>query len=270
MGRFGAARGKVTLADWETLRYVAGRATVQAHAGTVRLALGGQEGVEYCDAQLDDYSVDGVLRWQPPVCLSLRARFSHPTDALQGTLGFGFWNDPLQMTTNSTGKWGIPTMRLPQAAWFFFAASPSNLPWAYAVPGIGWKAATLDASRGRVRLLLPFAPIAMLMCRLPGIYTRLWPWIQSLLKIDEKLLSTQTHQWHEYRLLWDVGEVRFWVDEAEVFCTSRSPQGPLGLVIWIDNQFMVATPQGILRHGLVSSGEQWLEIASLEVSHPPA
>ena len=37
------------------------------------------------------------------------------------------------------------------------------------------------------------------------------------------------------------------------------------MVIWMDNQYMVATPQGEIKHGLVATDEQWLEIASLEV-----
>jgi hypothetical protein len=39
----------------------------------------------------------------------------------------------------------------------------------------------------------------------------------------------------------------------------------MGLVVWIDNQFMVATPQGRFRHGAVATDYQWLDIGALRI-----
>jgi hypothetical protein len=56
------------------------------------------------------------------------------------------------------------------------------------------------------------------------------------------------------------------VDGQQVLDCATPPRGPLGLVIWLDNQFMVVTPQGRLRHGLLAKpGEQWLEIGSVVI-----
>ena len=45
-----------------------------------------------------------------------------------------------------------------------------------------------------------------------------------------------------------------------------SPRGALGLVIWIDNQYMIVTPQGRLGHGLMEfEHEQYLEVARLAI-----
>ena len=60
----------------------------------------------------------------------------------------------------------------------------------------------------------------------------------------------------------------FAVDGDVVLVTRQAPRGPLGLVIWIDNQYMVATPQGRFAQGVVALDEQWLELAALELTVP--
>jgi hypothetical protein len=48
-----------------------------------------------------------------------------------------------------------------------------------------------------------------------------------------------------------------------------TPHPPLGLVIWIDNQYLVASPQGGFRFGtLKTEAEQWLEIEDLIIESP--
>jgi hypothetical protein len=44
------------------------------------------------------------------------------------------------------------------------------------------------------------------------------------------------------------------------------PPGPLGFVAWIDNQYAIATPQGSLRFGTVSSSAEWLEIDWIRIT----
>src|SRR5690606_11357716 len=95
----------------------------------------------YTNAQVDDYAnlPRRAFRWRPPLCLRLRARFSHEPDALRGTAGFGFWNDPFLMT-----GWRMPAPS--GVAWFFFASPPADMPLAPSVPGQGGKASPIRAT----------------------------------------------------------------------------------------------------------------------------
>jgi hypothetical protein len=55
------------------------------------------------------------------------------------------------------------------------------------------------------------------------------------------------------------------VDEVDVLDTRASPRGPLGLVIWIDNQYAAFTPQGRLAWGVLPDERPaWLEVEALE------
>ena len=126
---------------------------VESGAGYRFSLPGGATG--YADAQIDDYGAPGGrFRWRPGATLHLNARFSHAAETLRGTAGFGFWNAP----------YGDPSRRrwaLPQAAWFFFASAPGDLPFAPGEPGRGWFAATLDAGTPAALALLPFAPVVV-------------------------------------------------------------------------------------------------------------
>ena len=73
-------------------------------------------------------------------------------------------------------------------------------------------------------------------------------------------------QWHRYRLEWREKRVSFEVDNALVFESHVSPNPPLGLVIWIDNQFAAFTPEGKIAMGVLQNDEAWLEIKDLEVN----
>ena len=57
----------------------------------------------------------------------------------------------------------------------------------------------------------------------------------------------------------------FTVDE-QTFESGISPKGPLGLVIWVDNQFAAFPPDGKLSYGtLANSQSAWLEIEDLHL-----
>lgn len=215
----------------------------------------------YVNAQLDDYQqlARRHFRWSPPLTLTVRARFSASADQLTGTAGFGFWNDPFGM---SGRRW--PS--LPRALWCFFAAPPSNLALARAVPGWGWKAAAIDAWRWPALALLPAAPIGFPLMRIPALYRRLWPIAQKAIGVCEAPIRTSMAEWHEYRIEWGERSAQIVVDGQVVLGCSTSPRGPLGLVIWFDNQMMVVTPQGQFRHGIVTTAqEQWMEIGGVWV-----
>ena len=229
----------------------------------------------YSNAQIDDYQTykRRDFRWRPPLRLTVRARFSHnsspngtahnacnpPSPHLTGTAGFGFWNDPFMMT-----ELRRPT--LPQALWFFYSAPPSEISLAMGVPGNGWKAATIDAQRFPFWCLLPTAPIAIPLMHLPSAYRLLWPVAQRAIYVNEALVDHAMSQWHTYVIEWGRKSVCFFVDGENVLSCDNAPRGPLGLVIWIDNQMMVMTPQGRFRYGLVASSEhEFLQINWLSI-----
>ncbi len=61
--------------------------------------------------------------------------------------------------------------------------------------------------------------------------------------------------------------MRFAVDGQTVLETPISPRGPLGLVLWVDNQFAAFRPDGRLAFGtLASEGPAFLEIASPSIA----
>ena len=61
--------------------------------------------------------------------------------------------------------------------------------------------------------------------------------------------------------VWGDREADFLVDGEPVLQGAPSPRGPLGLVIWIDNQYLIVHPAGRLRHGILPlPHDQWLEL----------
>ncbi|MBP8054940.1 MAG: hypothetical protein KA314_03825 [Chloroflexi bacterium] len=215
----------------------------------------------YADAQLDDYSgrKRRVYPHTPGITLSLSACFSHPAGMLRGTAGFGFWNAPFGDPT-------VPWPALPQAAWFFYASAPSDLPLNPAGPGQGWFAATLDATTWTAWAMAPLALPVILLNQVPAISAFLWPWVQKKLKIDYQQLTMPMTDWHHYQLEWGEAGCRFGVDEEIILQTNYSPQGPLGFVCWLDNQYMVVTARGRARWGTLSTSEpQWLALRHLQI-----
>ncbi len=253
-----------------------GAGTLEATGSALRFVITDASSKRYSNAQIDDYQ--GLSRrrfyWQPPLKLTVRARFSHPAEGgpataakpqqLQGTAGFGFWNDPFLMT-------GARLPTLPRAAWFFYASPPSNMKLDLQTQGYGWKAATLDTLRPAALLLAPLAPLAVPLMNLRSVYRKLWPSVQRALNVREALLAVDTTQWHTYVLEWDTTRTRFSVvgeaDRVTVpVLDAPSPGGPLGFVMWMDNQYMVVTPWGRLGWGLLEvPGQQWMEVDTLAI-----
>lgn len=216
--------------------------------------------VGYADAQIDDYGRrGGAFRWQPGTTLSLRARFSHDVGTLQGTAGFGFWNAP----------YGDPSRRrpaLPQAAWFFFASQPSDLPFAPVESGRGWFAATIDAGRPTALTLIPLAPAVLILNQFTAARRRVWPAVRRWLGIHAAQITATMTAWHDYRLEWRINGVRFLIDGEVILKAPVAPRGPLGFVCWLDNQYLVLTPRGRFGAGtLRTRDEQWMEIADLQL-----
>ncbi|NNJ11917.1 hypothetical protein EKD04_016410 [Chloroflexales bacterium ZM16-3] len=236
--------------------YVVGPALVSPSGDGLRLATLGATARGYADAQIHDYGRRGRhLPHRPPLTVRLRARFSHPAGGIRGTAGFGLWNYP-----NPTH----PT--LPQTLWFFYASPPSEMALAMGVPGRGWKAAALDTGRPQALALLPLAPIAVPLMRSYAGYRILWPHIQRAVGAAEIPLTSSMNEWHSYEIIW--GERRSFLRvDGETVLDAPSPRGPMCFVAWVDNQYLVVTPQGRLGWGLVDAPEeQWLEIADLSIS----
>lgn len=264
---------------WSRIECGSGRLALAGAA--LRLVNGAALGQRYSNAQIDDYQGRSrrELLWSPPLLLTVRARFSHPSPRLQGpcpcdmvypptpdggpilagTAGFGFWNAPFAPESRRAPA-------LPRALWFFYASPPSHMKLDLRTPGCGWKAATIDAGRWPFLLLAPTIPLAVPLMRLPALYRQLWPTGQRAIGVSEALVDAPMTAWHTYAIHWGTRRARFLVDDALVLDCATPPRGPLGLVLWLDNQAMVVTPQGRLRHGLLEKqGEQWLELASVVV-----
>jgi hypothetical protein len=213
-------------------------------------------------AQLDDYGrlPRGAFRWQPPLEMALRARASEALPP--GTWGMGLWNDPFGMALLS-GAEGLRLPALPNAAWFFFASPPNYLSLRDDLPAQGGLAATFSTPSLPPALLLP-AGLALPLLALPPTTRWLRRLARRWVRQDACRLEIDPTQWHAYRLQWQAEQVRFWVDEALVLETAAAPRGPLGLVLWVDNQYAALPPDGRLRFGtLPNPRPAWLEIAEL-------
>jgi hypothetical protein len=223
-------------------------------AGLRLLTLDARPGA-YSDAQVDDYQVGAAapLIRRPPLRLRLRARFSHPAGGLRGTAGFGLWNYPQAWPP-----------ALPRAVWFFYASPPADMPLAQGVPGHGWKAATIDSGRPQALALLPLAPLAVPLMRSRTLSPKIWPPIQRAVGVAEALAPAAMDEWHEYTIVWGERTSTLSVDGAPALADAPSPRGPLCFVAWVDNQYLVATPQGRFAWGLLDApGEQYLEFGGL-------
>jgi hypothetical protein len=155
---------------------------------------------------------------------------------------------------------------LPEAIWFFYAAPPSNMALVPGVPGWGWKAQVIHTMRAEALTAL-----------IPTAFATTWGWInrdsrpaarwlQRLSGAQEALLDLAMTSWHTYILDWQPDMVRFWVDGEEVLHAANPPTRALGFVAWLDNQFAIATPQGLLRFGSTPTDPQWFEIADLSIA----
>ncbi|HJZ49126.1 MAG TPA: hypothetical protein VKE41_18240 [Roseiflexaceae bacterium] len=242
------------LGRWRNTQVGGGRLMLRNEG--LRLIVAGARRTNYSDAQIDDYAGLARRRFphRPPLRLTVRARAS---ERLAGTAGFGFWNNPFSPLGGAPG--------LPAAVWFFFASPPSDMPLALGVPGHGWKAACIDATRPAALAWAPLAPTVLLANRVPAFYRRIWPRVQRGLRVAEASIPALDRHWCEYTIEWRADAARFLVDGAVVLETQRPPRGPLGFVAWVDNQWMVATPHGRFGWGLLDAEAQWLDLACIRI-----
>ncbi|NIN64897.1 MAG: family 16 glycosylhydrolase [Anaerolineae bacterium] len=242
-------------------RHLVGSGALEATGSTLLFINNRTSARRYTNAQIDDYQ--GLSRreflWRPPLKMTVRARFSHDVGDLSGTAGFGFWNDPFMMTGRR-----LPT--LPRVVWFFYASPPSDMKLDLDAAGHGWKAATLDAKRLPFLLLAPTAPLAVPLMNIRSVYHSLWPIGQRAMGVNEAALVVPMTEWHTYDIVWGTKKVRFSVDGDVCLESRSSPKGPLGFVMWLDNQYAVVKPWGRIGYGLLDApGRQWMEVDALSV-----
>ena len=234
----------------------------------LRMAFESARQGQYTDAQIDDYGElpRSDFPWQPPLRMKVIARSSLPAatlgksdnpGTLRGTAGFGFWNYPFSVQGD--------ILMLPEAVWFFYASPPSNMALVPGIPGWGWKAQVVNTMN--LGSLVATVPLAATIAfgLLTGKTRRAARWMQKVAGAYEALLAVEMDEWHTYILEWQLSEALFWVDDTLVLRSPQSPTRPLGFVAWLDNQYAVATPRGVLRFGTVSSGPQWLELESVKI-----
>jgi hypothetical protein len=222
-------------------------------------------------AQLDDYAKTSRGRFplRYPIQLRLSARAS--SDAIPGTWGFGLWNDPFGLSLGFGGDpFRLPT--LPNAVWFFGASKESYLSFRDAsttqrgVAANGFLAQTFRSPKFHP-LLIP-AGLA-----LPFSRTMTRRFMGKVIEEAGIRLSMDVTQWHRYQLDWHENEVLFSVDDTQIFESRISPHPPLGLVIWIDNQYAAFTPEGKIGFGVLANPEPaWLEVKDIHVGrddNPP-
>ena len=194
---------------------------------------------------------------------------SHYLLTVPGTWGFGLWNDPFGLSFGYGGKpFRLPA--LPNAVWFFGASKENYLSFKEPA-GFDTASPTQPAVNGflaqsfRSPKFHPFLiPAGMALPFSRKLTRRL---MSQVIAEDGVRLDVDTRQWHRYRLGWSQKRVVWEVDDVRVFESDVSPNPPLGLVIWIDNQYAAFTPEGKIGFGVLENPEPaWLEIKNVELS----
>ena len=228
-----------------------------------RLGIPAGVGGTYRLAQLDDYAASSRRGFHhtPPWTLSLTARAS--ASNLPGTWGFGLWNDPFGFSPGFGGTAGrLPA--LPNAAWFFHGSPPNWLSLFDGIPGEGFFAGMIHSPRIPSLLLVPalpalpflaLRPISRLLRRLAG----------QIIRQETATISVDVTKWHKDSIGWLRESMEFKIDDETILLTPHSPDPPLGLVIWIDNQFAAWTPEGRLSYGTLDNPAAWLELKSFKI-----
>lgn len=266
-----------------------------------RLSIPAGPATKYRLAQLDDYTKFPRSKFplRFPLTLSLSARVS--SQSIPGTWGFGLWNDPFGLSIGFGGNpFRLPA--LPNAAWFFGASEESYLSFRAERNEVETKRASQSASPSedsnstdkrasttdkatnasssaqregaangfiaqsfhspKFHPSLILAGLALPFSR--KVTRRI---VGRVIDEDGIRLSVDVTQWHIYTLEWREDRVLFEVDDVQVFESQVSPHPPLGLVIWIDNQYAAFTPEGKIGFGVLENPEPaWLEIDEVVVS----
>ena len=255
-----------------TPRFTSGAQVEEISRGSsYRLSIPAGKANRYRLAQLDDYTKKSRRQFplRFPLRLNLSARAS--SHSIPGTWGFGLWNDPFGLSLGFGGNpFRLPA--LPNAVWFFSASEESYLSFAIGLdtdetsarptgpPAVNGFLAQTFRSPMFHPLLIPAGALIPFSRK---VTRRI---LGKIIEEDGIRLSMDPTQWHRYRLEWREERVSFEVDDLPIFESEVSPDRPLGLVIWIDNQYAAFTPEGRIGFGVLENPEPaWLEIRELEL-----
>lgn len=251
----------------ELSRLQAGGGNVRQSEAGWRLELPAAKQRVYRLAQLDDYAglPRNRLKHAPPWGFQVRARVSE--QQLPGTWGFGLWNDPFGLSLGfGTGNPArLPA--LPQTAWFMFASPPNWLSLRddpEMVPANGFFAGTFRSPQVSSWLLAP-ALLALPLCTIRPVSRAFRRAAARIAQQAAAPIKADVTQWHQYSMQWTQGNCKFSVDGQEILCSASSPRPPLGIVLWIDNQYAAWTPAGRLGYGMLPGTAAWLDIADLAI-----
>jgi hypothetical protein len=154
---------------------------------------------------------------------------------------------------------------LPNTAWFFHGSPPNHLSLRDDIPADGFFAGTFQSGQLPTGLYLfgiPFLPLLLWPIAARGL-RRL---ARGFIRQAGHRVETDPRQWHTYTIDWQSGQVVFLVDGQVILSTPLAPRAPLGLVVWIDNQYASLGPDGKFGYGTLANPEEaWLEIKDLQV-----
>lgn len=239
------------------VRFAIGWSGIEHEAGVARLVVDGAVENELSDAEIDDHRTAPRwnLHWTPPLTLTVRARFSHAAGEMIGTAGFGFWNDPFDWTGNVQAP--------PNALWFFYASTHSDMSFVRGLRGHGWRAGFLNGGKAH--------PVTMAvgnaLFRLPGMDKLVFAAAERMMGAEESLLDeVEMREWHEYKIEWRTDEAVFWVDGAQKFRGKNPPNVPLGFVAWVDNNATTMGPGKEFSFSRVAVPmREWMEISQVRI-----
>jgi hypothetical protein len=155
---------------------------------------------------------------------------------------------------------------LPNTIWFFFASPPNYLSLRDDLPAQGGLAATFHSPSWST-VFLPFGVLTLPLLGAPMAVRGLRRLGRRIVRQAAAPLTLDPSDWHSYRLEWEPDQARFYVDGTVILETAVAPSGRLGLVIWIDNQYLALGPDGRFRYGFLACAEPtWIEIGDLTLS----
>jgi hypothetical protein len=156
----------------------------------------------------------------------------------------------------------LPT--LPNTAWFIYASPPNWLSVQDSIPAHDFIAEAIKSPSIPSILLAPMTLALPLMIIRPvsRLVRRL---VSRVIRQDAALVSAGVTDWHQYSVRWLHEKLEYRIDEVPILQTRFFPAPPLGLVIWIDNQYAAWDPRGRFASGTLEHPAAWLEISEMKM-----
>lgn len=241
-------------------REVNGGRVEQTAPGCFRLSIPAGDDRQYRCAQLDDYihlprqNFPWKAVQQPKFTVRMRVSAAE----LPGTWGFGLWNDPFGLTFATRGRARrLPT--LPQTAWFFYASPHNHLALHDNHPASGFLAATFASKRIPPPLIALGLPVLPLLFWQPAARL-LRSFMRRFVQESAALVPGDVTAWRACRIEFCANQVLFSLDDQPIAASQIIPRGPLGFVLWIDNQFAAFPSDGRVSMGALANPAAWLEV----------